>query len=164
MHRPYTIDIRRYAPSDRAALESIHDEARKIELKYARLENAFLPFSVTAEKEHLFDYDGIFVAETDGAITAFLACTERELAWLYVSPRYMRKGIGRALVKYALRQFPKIDHIEVLKGNEPAKALYESFGFNVSEVAFGAMPGNESFEVSVYIMRKEDTAKAWRPS
>lgn len=137
------IRIRRYLPSDRAAIESVHDEARKIELKYA-----------CAVKEHLFDHDGIFVAEINGTVIGFTACTEDELSWLYVSPAHMRKGIGRALVHYALCRFPDINHIEVLKGNEPAKALYESFGFKVLKCARGKMPGNEKYNIEVYIMHK----------
>ena len=148
------IRIRRYLPSDRTAIESVHDEARKIELKYACLENAFIPLKTAAVKEHLFDHDGIFVAEINGTVIGFTACTEDELSWLYVSPAHMRKGIGRALVHYTLCCFPDINHIEVLKGNEPAKALYESFGFKVLKCARGKMPGNEKYDVEVYIMHK----------
>ena len=30
----------------------------------------------------------------------FAACTEEELAWLYVDPEHMRRGIGRGLVEF----------------------------------------------------------------
>ena len=90
------VTIRKYAPDDWSSIERIHDEARKIELKLAGLEEAFLPLSIAAQREDLFEYPGIFVAEMEENVVGFAACTEDELAWLYVDPAYMRKGIGRA--------------------------------------------------------------------
>ena len=40
-------------------------------------------------------------------------------------------------------------------GNEPAKRLYESFGFTVREIVAGKMPGNEQFAVRVYRMYRD---------
>jgi len=92
------------------------------------------------------------VATVDDAVVAFSAYTVDELAWLYVSPDMMRKGIGRKLVARALHIEPDIKHIEVLYGNEPARKLYESIGFYVQKIEEGVMPGNESYHVKVYIM------------
>ena len=69
--------------------------ARKIELKLAGLVKAFLPLKVAAEREGLFDYPGLFVAEKGSEVVGFAACTEDELAWLYVDPEYMRRGSDR---------------------------------------------------------------------
>lgn len=132
MQNEQKIDIIPYQHSDLEAIETIHDRARKIELGYARLEKAFIPFKIAAEREHFFDYDGIFVAEADGTTAGFAACSKKELAWLYVSPDFMRRGVGRALASYALDKFPEIKYVEVLFGNCPAKALYESLGFEVT--------------------------------
>lgn len=128
----HTIYIRPYKDTDLEAIEAIHDRARKIELGYTRSEKAFIPFKIAAEREHFFDYDGIFVAEADGTTAGFAACSKKELAWLYVSPDFMRRGVGRALASYALDKFPEIKYVEVLFGNCPAKALYESLGFEVT--------------------------------
>lgn len=149
------VTIRKYAPDDWSSIERIHDEARKIELKLAGLEEAFLPLSIAAQREDLFEYPGIFVAEMEENVVGFAACTEDELAWLYVDPAYMRKGIGRALAEYALVAFPDICHIEALTGNEPAKALYESLGFKVVSIEKGQMPGNEEFTVEVYSFERK---------
>ena len=91
--------IREYTESDWEAIERIHDRARKIELKLAGLEDAFLPLSVAAGREGLFDYPGLFVAEQDGEVVGFAACTEDELAWLYVDPAHLRKGEYRISFK-----------------------------------------------------------------
>ena len=70
-------------------------------------------------------------------------------------PAKMRMGIGRQLVAHALDTEKSIHYIEVLFGNEPAKRLYESFGFSTREIMSGKMPGNERFRVSVYGMYRE---------
>lgn len=146
--------IRKYCPSDWDAIQRIHDASRQNELKLAGLESAFLPLEVAAEREGLFNYPGIFVAEEEGIVVGFVACTEDELTWLYVDPAYTRRGIGRKLTEYALQQFPGIRYIEALVGNEPARALYESFGFELTGTESGKMPGNEEFSVKVYLLER----------
>lgn len=149
------VKIRPYMPSDYEYIREIHDASRKIELALASLDAAFLPFSIAAEREDFFDYPHIDVAIVDGEIVAFSAYTDEELAWLYVAPKMMRKGIARKLVENALKTEPEIKNIEALCGNEPARKLYESFGFRVQEIVKGVMPGNESFRVEVYSMCRE---------
>lgn len=153
-----TLTIRKYQTTDWDAIERIHDSARLIELRAAGLEEAFLPLRIAAEREGLLEYPGLFVAEAGSEVTGFAACTEEELAWLYVDPAHMRRGIGRRLSEYALQQFPEIRFIEALKGNEPARRLYESLGFTVTGIETGQMPGNEAFTVEVYSMEKSDPA------
>ena len=147
--------IRNYTPGDWEAVEAIHDAARMIELRLAGLEAAFLPLKIAAEREELWEYPGLFVAEADGKVVGFCACTEEELAWLYVDPALHRKGIGRQLSLYAMEQFPGICEIEALVGNEPARCLYESLGFHVEKIVSGRMPGNEEFSVQVYCLEKD---------
>lgn len=149
------IKIRPYMSSDYNFIAEIHDAARKIELSLASLDEAFLPFSIAAEREDFFDYPHIDVATVNDKIVGFSAYTDDEFAWLYVSPELMRKGIGRKLVEKALGTEPNIKYIEALCGNEPARKLYESFGFTVKEIVKGVMPGNESFKVEVYSMCRD---------
>ena len=146
------LQIRSYQLGDWEAIRQIHDSARMIELRYAELEDAFLPLEIAAEREDLFDYPGLFVAEQDGEVAGFAACNEEELAWLYVAPEKHRQGIGRVLARYALKMFPDISSVEVLKGNLPARALYESIGFRFEKTVRGRMPGNETFPVEVYLL------------
>lgn len=149
------IKIRPYISSDYNYICDIHDAARKTELALASLDAAFLPFSLAAERENFFDYPHIDVADVNNVAVAFCAYTDDELAWLYVSPNMMRKGIGRKLAAMALETEPGIKHIEVLYGNEPAKRLYESMGFYVQKIEEGVMPGNESYHVKVYSMCRD---------
>lgn len=146
--------IRPYRPEDFPGIERVHDRARRVELRYAGLEDAFLPLRIAAEREDLFAYPGLFVAELGGEIAGFAACTQEELAWLYVDPAHFRKGVGRALAEHALQRFPGIRHVEVLSGNAPAKALYAGLGFVTAATERGRMPGNEAFSVQVDCMER----------
>ena len=146
--------IRPYRPEDFPSIERVHDRARRVELRYAGLEDAFLPLRIAAEREDLFAYPGLFVAELGGKITGFAACTQEELAWLYVDPAHFRKGVGRTLAEHALQRFPGIRHVEVLSGNAPAQALYARLGFVTAATERGRMPGNEAFSVQVDCMER----------
>ena len=142
------ITIRKYRSSDWADIEKVHDAARKEELRLAGLEEAFLPLKIAAEREDLFGYE-LYVAEWEGEPAGFVACSDDELAWLYVHPRFFRRGIGRTLAREALRHMGRPVWVEVLKGNAPAAALYRSLGFCEKESCSGRMPGNERFSVTV---------------
>ena len=145
------IEIRPYRDSDWPRLCAIHDAARKNELALAGLSDAFLPLEVAAQREGLFDY-ALRVAELDGQPAGFAAFTDDELAWLYVDPALSRRGVGRALVEHVLAQIGRPVSIEVLAGNTPALALYESCGFHPTQTLSGRMPGNEAFAVTVHVL------------
>ncbi len=87
-----------------------------------------------------------------GRIAGFAAFTEDELAWLYVDPALARRGVGRTLMERALSEMGRPVSIEVLAGNTPALALYESCGFHRTETISGKMPSNEAFPVTVHIL------------
>lgn len=50
------LSIRKYEEKDFERLCQVHDPARKSELEYAGLPAAFLPLSIAAEREGLFEY------------------------------------------------------------------------------------------------------------
>jgi len=148
MHPPL---IRSCLPEDWPHLCQIHDLARAQELALSGLEAAFLPLSVAAEREGLFEYQ-LAVAEVSGQPAAFAAMADDELAWLYVHPAHARLGLGRALVRWALAQSDGPLTAEVLQGNLPALALYQAEGFEVTGLEHGQMPGNEDFQVCVHVL------------
>lgn len=146
------IRIRAYQEADYKRLQAIHDPARKNELALAGLSDAFLPLSIAAKREGLFEYE-VYVAEYRGIPVGFVAFTEDEIAWLYVDVDYSRKGIGKALVEFALQKADGEVSLEVLKGNTPAIALYTACGFEITDTLSGVMPGNEEFPVTVHVMK-----------
>ena len=144
-----------YTPSHWEDIQKVHDPARMQELTLAGLEAAFLPLTVAAEREGLFDYRLYMALEEETAV-GFVAFTADELAWLYVRPDHQRRGIGRALAQFALANMEAEEKsVEVLFGNEPARNLYHGLGFTKETIVHGKMPGNESFPVTVWQMMKQ---------
>lgn len=147
------LTIRPYTESDWPRIETIHDAARKTELRLAGLDEAFVPLAIAAQREGLFDYT-ILVAQAE-TVLGFIAFTEKELAWLYVDPGASRQGVGRTLTRAALAQMgPGPLSVEVLTGNDPALQLYRSLGFTGEEILQGHMPGNEAFSVTVHCLTR----------
>ncbi|MGL6217736.1 MAG: GNAT family N-acetyltransferase [Lacrimispora sphenoides] len=148
------IIIRNYKQQDWARIEKIHDAARKSELHLAGLDDAFVPLEQAAVNEGLFDYS-VCVAIINDKVEGFVAYSEGEIAWLYVSPDSMRKGVGKSLIMHVINStVQRPIELEVLVGNSPALHLYETMGFETTETCSGAMPGNESFEVKAHCMQR----------
>ena len=147
-------DLTKYEEKDFERLCQVHDPARKSELEYAGLPAAFLPLSIAAEREGLFEYQ-VYVAEDKGLVVGFIAFSDTELAWLYVDRSCARQGVGSELMRFALERVQDDAEIEVLDGNEPALALYAKFGFTTVRMVTGVMPGNERFPVTVHVLERQ---------
>lgn len=117
----------------------IHDNARKIELEGSASQDAFIPLKDCYKDEELFD-STIFVGEFNDIITGFVAFDKNEITWLYVDPLYFRKGFGRKLLEFALKNTKKPARVTVLNNNFRAIYLYKSYGFKVVEEKKGKIP------------------------
>ena len=148
------IDIRPYKSTDWSRLCEIHDASRLDELGLTVGTDAFLTLEQTADNEGLFD-DKLFVAEVDNIVQGFVAYSDEELTWLYVDPKFYRKGTGRALVRHAVADSAATLGIEILEGNMPALKLYLSEGFKVIKRVEGRLEGNEDFAAAGLVLRRE---------
>ncbi|NER78258.1 MAG: GNAT family N-acetyltransferase [Leptolyngbya sp. SIO1D8] len=151
------INIRPYEPVDWPRLCEIHDASRLDELGLTVGTDALLTLEQTAKNEDLFE-GKLFVAEVDNVVQGFVAYSDEELAWLYVDPKFYRKGVGRALLRHAVANSAPTIEIELLEGNAPALGLYLSEGFKVVERIEGRLEGNEEFAAIGLVLRREDTA------
>ncbi|NER45889.1 MAG: GNAT family N-acetyltransferase [Symploca sp. SIO1A3] len=151
-----SINIRHYESTDWSRLCEIHDASRLDELGLTVGTDAFLTLEQTADNESLFD-NKLFVAEVDNVVQGFVAYKDEELTWLYVDPKFYRKGVGRALVQHAVANSAPTMEIELLEGNTPALELYLSEGFKVIERVEGQLVGNEEFPAVGFVLRLEDT-------
>lgn len=147
--------IRNYQESDFKRVAEIHDQARKIELGAANLLPAFRPFEEIYEIEEFFDYEIRIAVNDEDVPQGFIAYTSDEIAWLYVEPKKHGQGIGGKLLKEVVAASEQIKFIEILEGNLKAKSFYESHGFKLVEMVSGQMPGNESFNVTCYVLSNE---------
>lgn len=144
--------VRPSTTADWTRVCQVHDAARRDELAAAGLEDAYLKLEQTAENEGFHDYV-LRVAEVDGVVVGFVAFTSDELAWLYVDPSVYGQGIGSTLIRAALDETKAPMSAEVLDGNAAAVAVYRKAGFEIIGHEQGHMPGNESFAVSVAVLR-----------
>jgi len=117
----------------------IHDNARKIELEGSVSQEAFIALKDCYKDEELFD-STIYVGEFNDITLGFVAFDKNEITWLYVDPLYFRKGFGRKLLKFALKNTKKPARVTVLNNNFRAIDLYKSLGFEVVEEKKGKIP------------------------
>ena len=150
------ITVRPYEPTDWPRLCEIHDTSRLDELSLTVGTDAFLTLEQTAENEGLFD-DKLFVAEADNVVQGFVAYSDEELAWLYVDPKFYRRGVGRALIRHVVADSAPEVEIELLEGNTPALELYLSEGFKVVKRIEGSLVGNEGFAAVGLVLRRDNT-------
>lgn len=67
------------------------------------------------------------VFDTD-APTAFIGIQDEKIEMLFVSPQYLRKGLGKQLVDMAVKNHQAV-FVDVNEQNPGARAFYEKLGF-----------------------------------
>tara|TARA_B100000214_G_scaffold331762_1_gene272885 strand:+ start:497 stop:949 length:453 start_codon:yes stop_codon:yes gene_type:complete len=117
----------------------IHDKARILELKESAPREAFIPLIECYKEEKLFD-SIIFVAEQNNETVGFVAFCKQEITWLYIDPKFFRKGYGKQLLSFALRKVVKPARVTVLTNNVRAINLYKGLGFTVEKKQQGKIP------------------------
>ena len=122
------ITYREYKEPDWKAICQIHDRARPDELFGSCDPRAFVPIEQDKEVEEL-KTSRKFVACDDEKVVGFVGVDDKYLAWLHIDPDHYGKGIGRALLKIAIREIGAGAWTIVLDGNQKAISLYESEGF-----------------------------------
>lgn len=69
-------------------------------------------------------------------LVAWLLMDEVHIANIAVAPKFRHQGLGRRLLRHVLRRAAqdgmRFATLEVRMSNKPARALYESFGFEVA--------------------------------
>jgi ribosomal protein S18 acetylase RimI-like enzyme len=146
------VRIREYDNIDWESICHIHDKARLGELEGNVPLDAFNSLVDAAENEGLFDGQ-IWVAEIE-KVLGFIAFEKSEITWLYVSPKFQKKGIGRQLLRFALSEIESPVDVTVLSNNGAAIRLYEKEGFVICKTKKGKLAGNEKFIAEGHIMVK----------
>ena len=94
----------------------------------------------------------VWVAETEHEIVGYLALKGSYVDRLYVSPTHQRRGIGTALLAFAMQRNPAGLELHTHQTNTAACAFYEQHGFVA--VKFGLSPPPEN---------EPDVEYHWRP-
>ena len=139
--------IRRAIAADWPSVRRIHERSVRHEL---------YPMSAIdrpsiAATEDVFRGD-LWIAEAKDQALGFVASAGAVISWLYVDPQRFRRGIGRALLRYAAAQCGAIANADVLAGNAACMALMESEGFALAEKQVVMIAGYG--EVDVRRMRR----------
>lgn len=113
----FMINLTTYQASDWEAISVIHDRARLDELRASVGIGAFLSLADTFESEELFAGE-VWVACDGEVVVGFVAFADDEITWLYVSPDYYRRGIGRKLLRQAIDRSGYKVGTSVLSGND----------------------------------------------
>ena len=122
------ITYRNYEDKDWKSICEIHDLARPDELVGSCDPRGFIPIEQDKEVKDL-KRGKKFVAIQDDHVIGFVGVDGDYLAWLYVHPNSYGKGVGRELLRIAIREIGDGAWTVVLDGNKKAIALYESEGF-----------------------------------
>ncbi len=117
----------------------IHDNARIIELDGSVSVKAFIPLADCYKEEKLFD-SSVFIGEQNNETIGFVAFNKHEITWLYVNPKFFRKGYGKQLLSLALSKVSKPVRVTVLSNNLRAINLYKGLGFIVEKEQQGKIP------------------------
>lgn len=75
--------------------------------------------------EHL-----VIAKSEDGDPVAFMGVHDQTLEMLFIDPDESGKGLGKALIIYAIEHF-RVDRLTVNEQNPQAKGFYEHMGFEV---------------------------------
>ncbi len=77
-----------------------------------------------------------WVWEEDGKLLGFVSIMEgRFLAAMFVAPKAVRRGIGKALMQYVQQRHPHL-LLEVYQKNQPAIDFYHAQGFHIVDCAW----------------------------
>ena len=77
-----------------------------------------------------------WVWEEDGKLLGFVSIMEgRFLAAMFVAPKAVRRGIGKALMQYVQQRYPHL-MLEVYQKNQPAIDFYRAQGFHIVDCAW----------------------------
>ena len=117
----------------------IHDKARILELEESAPKEAFVSLQNCYKEEKLFD-SIILVAEKDNELVGFIAFTNEEITWLYIDPKFFRKGYGKKLLSFALSKILRPVKVTVLINNSRAINLYKRLGFTIDKKQQGKIP------------------------
>jgi len=120
--------IRAFHEADRAALAALFLEARRVAFDWLDPAGfALADFDVQTEGER------ILVATQGGVLVGFAAIWEADnfLHHLYVHPRYLHQGLGRALLQACQAVFTDRGRLKCLSANESALRFYLAEGWQI---------------------------------
>lgn len=125
------MNIRTFQDSDVDAISEIYSLSKLDELRYEDDRFELLPLEKDEKRLQELMESRIFVYD-DGVILGYGAVFENDIRALFVHPQSRGRGIGKSLLEYLISQAGNSATLYVAKSNAPAKAMYQKYGFTVT--------------------------------
>jgi ribosomal protein S18 acetylase RimI-like enzyme len=142
-HDDGAMEIRAYAETDWEAVREIYDLSKPDELGSAVDPRSIPLLASDRSMLALFRESAVVVAEQAGRVVGFGGVKGNYVAWLFVHPAHRRKGVARALLLTMIGRLHGPITLNVARGNEAARRLYESLGFEVAKEFDGKFNGQD---------------------
>ena len=126
-----SFSIQRYRPAQRSALidaweqsvRATHDFLAPGDIEFYRAEVEGIDFE---------SFDVYCAMTPDEELIGLMGVEAPELLMLFARPDYIGKGVGGALMRFALDELG-VSEVEVNEDNAHAVGFYEKFGFRTTE-------------------------------
>ena len=126
------MNLRPFNHDDLPAILEIYRQSKLDELRFENQAFTLLPLENDDIRLGQFLESDIFVYQDDG-ILGYCALFQSEIRALFVKPNARGHGIGKRLLEFLLNKTVGEASLYIAKTNAPAKLLYESYGFKVTE-------------------------------
>jgi len=124
--------IRAFHQEDFQQILDIYANSKLDELIFEKNKFTLIPLDQDQKRLKAFKAAKVFVYEEHG-ITGYLAIDKSEIGSLFVHANHRGKGIGAALLNFALSKIQFNASLHVVSSNTPAKKLYLKQGFKKVE-------------------------------
>jgi putative acetyltransferase len=114
-----------------------HEELQNVWEASVRVSHDFLAEEDIQAYKRLIGTDylkslSLYCIKQQGSIAGFLGVDDKLIQMLFVHPAYMRQGVGKALLNFAI-SVCKTTEVDVNEQNTQALAFYKGFGFEPFE-------------------------------
>lgn len=127
------MSIRPYTQNDLAAIFDIYNRSKLDELKFE--DKVFTLLAIEDDDVRLSGLieSEIYVRQEQGRLLGFGAICGNEIRALFVPPEHRGKGVGKELLEFLLSNIQGQPCLYVASTNQPAKNLYQRYGFGVTD-------------------------------
>lgn len=125
------MSIRAYNQNDHAAIIDIYDRTKLDELKFEDKVFTLLPLEEDDVRLSGLIESEIYVYQEQDQIYGFGAKCGNEIRALFVLPEARGRGAGKTLLEFLLSNIHGQPLLYVASSNQPAKYLYQAYGFSV---------------------------------